>query len=182
MKLPPVPPNTRRRSSSGRTRPDSGTLKKATTRPSRTRLGRHCLLVLACLASTVNACEDLLIKNGWVRQPPPRMDVTAAYFVLENPGTEAIDITGVTSDAFAQAMFHQTSVMDGRSRMQHLAQIRVNAGSQFVAAPGAFHLMLTGLRGSYQQGEEIEMRLECGRGPALLARLPVRPTEPDERR
>lgn len=105
------------------------------------------VLPAALLGSTAmaeDAAAPLLISNAWVRAMPPGRKMTAAYMHLQNQRAEPVLIQGVTADQ-GDASLHETTTVDGQSRMRSLPQLRIEPGEAVVLEPGGRHIMLMGL-------------------------------------
>jgi len=114
----------------------------------------------------------LEVREAWVPQPPPGVPA-AAYLILHNPGSEAVEIVGAQSDAAARIEFHRSVVEDGIARMEPLDAIVVPAGGETVLEPKGLHLMLFQPR-SMRPGDTIELEFRLRDGGTLRARATVR--------
>ncbi len=79
----------------------------------------------AAAATGVPAC--VTVQQGWARLPPnPAMPMTAGYGVIRNGCAKAVAISGARSASFGDVSLHETTIVDGVSRMravERLAQL-----------------------------------------------------------
>ena len=131
-------------------------------------------LALGFLAGrSVSAC-DLKVENGWIREAPPGVPSIAAYGVLMNSGSKALQITAIRSDASDMAMLHESTVKDGISQMRMLSSITIAAGGKLTLAPGGKHIMLTGPRNAPKAGDHVSISFTDASGCVTNAEFTVR--------
>ena len=131
-----------------------------------------CLALLGCAALHA-ATPALSAQDAWIRATPGS-DVAAAYLTLHNAGSEPVVIVGVRSPAAAQAMIHETSVVNGQSTMRPHEQLQIAAGATVRLAPGGLHIMLHELRRALQPGEQVPLLLLLAGGGTLAVSARVR--------
>jgi len=123
-------------------------------------------LVLASTAfSSVRAGECTpRISDGWVSLPPVEMPMMAGFGRIENDCATAATIVGVRSGAFGDVSLHETTVVDGVSRMRALPRLDIAAGASATLQPGGLHLMLMQPVRPLAEGEAVpvEFLLEGG--------------------
>lgn len=125
--------------------------------------------VPACSSQCVPALEQ-----GWVRLPPVPMPMSAGFGTIENRCPTPITIVGVSSPAFADSSLHETSVVDGISRMRPVAELRIPARSSVDLAPGGLHLMLMQPRAPLIAGATVDVEFVLESGATLRGQLKVR--------
>ena len=125
--------------------------------------------VYAAEASSRN--EPLLISKAWVRAMPPGRKMTAAYMQLQNQGSNIVTIEGVSTVA-ADASLHETTTVDGQSRMRSISSLRIAPGESVVLEPGGRHIMLMGLSTTPVAGEALDLCIELDAGRQCLS-VPV---------
>lgn len=140
------------------------------------------LLLGAALAVILSGCgrgePALSVRDAWVRPAPPDGRMTAAYFVIENPGSAPAALTGVECAAFSLAEIHETVVVDGMSRMRERPRVEVPAGGALSLAPGGLHVMLMRPVGSMPSEGEVPLVLVFEDGRRIEVSAPVgRPGE-----
>ena len=128
--------------------------------------------------NTLVAC-DLQVEDGWVREAPPGAPSIAAYGILKNQGTKAVEVTGISSRAADMTMLHESTVKDGISQMRMLSSIRIPAGGSLKLAPGGKHIMLTGPRSTPKPGEHLSIVFTDASGCVTTGDFTVRPLTAD---
>ena len=89
----------------------------------------------------------------------------AVYLAMRNHGSEADQLTGVSSDAAEVVQFQNgTEVVD---------VIPVDANTEFVFIPDGYHVMLIGLKQELHVGDEIEVVLQFRDHEDLTISVPV---------
>lgn len=143
------------------------------------------LRVLSCAAlaaiafSTLPACaRDCAprVADGWLRLPPVSMPMPmlAGFGRIENTCAQAVTIIGVRSDAFADVSLHESTIVDGISRMRPLPRLTIVPDGSATLQPGGLHLMLMQPVRELQAGEQVTVEFLLEGGGTLPARLEVR--------
>ncbi|PJL10357.1 hypothetical protein B9Y66_14695 [Stenotrophomonas maltophilia] len=135
------------------------------------------LFVLCALAASASAAEQscVAVEQGWARMPPnPAMPMTAGYGVIHNGCSKAVTITGVSSAAFGDVSLHETTVVDGISRMRAIERLPLAPGARAELKPGGLHLMLMDGKGALKEGQTVPLRLQMEGGDEANASLTVR--------
>jgi periplasmic copper chaperone A len=134
-------------------------------------------LVTACLALLAAAAAAqsplLTAQDAWIRLTPGS-DVAAAYLTLHNAGTQPLSISGVRSPRAASAMIHETQISNGQSRMRPHEPLAIAAGATVRLAPGGLHIMLHGLTGPLQPGDQVPLVLQLEGGGSVTVSARVR--------
>jgi copper(I)-binding protein len=130
------------------------------------------LTLLACGSTARAQPATLSAQDAWIRATPGS-DVAAAYLTLRNSSPQTISIVGVRSPRAHEAMIHESSLVNGQSRMRPHEHLSLGAGETLRLAPGGLHLMLQGLTRPLSPGEEvpIELLLEGGGSVSVTARV-----------
>ncbi|MFL0348643.1 copper chaperone PCu(A)C [Stenotrophomonas lactitubi] len=139
------------------------------------------LFVLCALAASASAAEQscVAVEQGWARMPPnPAMPMTAGYGVIHNGCSKAVTITGVSSAAFGDVSLHETTVVDGISRMRAIERLPLAPGARAELKPGGLHLMLMDGKGALKEGQTVPLRLQMEGGDEANATLTVRKAAP----
>ncbi len=137
------------------------------------------LLVLCAAAASVSAAEPacVTVEQGWARLPPnPAMPMTAGYGVIHNGCGKAVAITGATSSGFADVSLHETTIVDGVSRMRAIERLPLAPGARAELKPGGLHLMQG--KGALKEGQALPLRLQLEGGGEVSATLVVRKAAP----
>lgn len=105
------------------------------------------------------------VADGWVRLPPVSMPMLAGFGRIGNDCAKPLAIVGVGSPAFEDVSLHETSIVDGVSRMRPVPELRLAANGGAVLQPGGMHLMLMQPRTPLEAGDVVvvEFTLEDGR-------------------
>ncbi len=104
---------------------------------------RSTLLLFVLLLSACGAPEPPLVVNDLeITRPMPGMQMSAGFFVITNNTGETARITKVTSPQFEAVEVHETTIVDGVSRMRELDALEIPARSSVVLERGGKHLML----------------------------------------
>ena len=144
----------------------------------RTVLASLLAAALAAVSSVALAqTVTLVVQNAWIRKPPPGLESAAVYFTVKNPSQRAVFIVGVSSPAAAQAMIHETSTVDGQSRMRMRERVTVPGGASVAFEPEGLHVMLTGLRKTLEIGDKVPLTLMLEKGGSLEISATVRPLD-----
>lgn len=144
-------------------------------------LAGSCLALAAVIWSVSGYADDAMTVSGaWVREAPPHVEVSAAYFTLHNPGTEAHILTEVSSPQFQRAEIHATRMMNGQVHMQRVPELAVAARGSVEFKPGEYHLMLFQPRHSLKAGDTIELTLKFKDALQITVEAPIRKGEEDE--
>ncbi|AVY67644.1 copper chaperone PCu(A)C [Xanthomonas translucens] len=105
-------------------------------------------------------------QAGWVRLPPSAaMPMAAGFGRLHNPCGQTLAVVLVRSPAFAEVSLHQTTQVDGVSKMRELERLPLAAGADAVLQPGGLHLMLMQPAQPLREGASVPISfvLEDGR-------------------
>lgn len=133
------------------------------------------LLTLALLLPlTASAAGKLQVSDAWIRVAPPGATVLAGYATLKNIGDAPITITGVSSNAFAMSMIHETVISNGVASMRELPRIDIAPGATFTLKPGAGHLMLMQPKHAIALGDEVWVMFNTSKGKAVSVKFSVR--------
>lgn len=122
----------------------------------------HTILVLA--APVTSACDQLLVSQAWIREPPPVAAVAAGYFVIENRHAHEVTIDRVDSDCCSNVAMHRSIVTANSVSMSPLSSLRLAPGESAVFEPGGNHLMLENPTTPIEQGQVIRVEFFCAEG------------------
>jgi periplasmic copper chaperone A len=132
-----------------------------------------CFALLSPGAPVAAAPSTLSAQDAWIRVTPG-VDVAAAYLTLHNGGTQPLVITGVRSPRAAQAMIHESTLVNGESSMRPHERLELRAGETVRLAPGGLHIMLQGLTRPLTPGEEVPLVLLLAGGASVTVMARVR--------
>lgn len=132
------------------------------------------LLLLLLLAACADVQQPPLVASDvTVTQPMPGRSMRAAYLALTNNTNEAIRISRVSSDAFANVELHETTVVDGVARMRRLPLLQVPAGGTVRLERGGKHLML--MRPADAAADKMSLEFFDGDDLLLAISAPLTP-------
>lgn len=140
-----------------------------------------CVLLGLCAFATsawaaTPACVSL--RDGWVRLPPGAMPMAAGYGQIHNDCREAVVVVAAGSKAFGDVSLHETTLVDGVSRMRAVERLPIAAGATVVLKPGGLHLMLMQPEVALKEGAQLPLRLSLGDGRKVDGTLQVRSAVP----
>ncbi|WMJ68314.1 copper chaperone PCu(A)C [Stenotrophomonas sp. 24(2023)] len=139
------------------------------------------LFALCAGAASASAAEVgcVTVEQGWVRLPPSAgMPMTAGYGLIHNGCAKAVAITGARSARFADVSLHETTIVDGVSRMRAVERLPLAPGARAELKPGGLHLMLMEGKGALKEGEAVPLQLQLEGGGEASATLAVRKAAP----
>lgn len=135
-------------------------------------LGATLLLALSGAARAGDCLPE--IDSAWIRKPPMAMPMMAGFAEIRNPCAEPVRIVAARSPAFGAVELHETTRVDGVSRMRHVEALDVPARGTVVLAPGGLHMMLMQPKDEAVEGSTLEVELELDDGRRLAAGFQVR--------
>jgi hypothetical protein len=123
--------------------------------------------VKAAAADSMAGMDGMEGMDGMSAMEP----MSAAFMTIANDGPEAVTLTGGSTSAAAKVEIHE--VVDGT--MQPIAGGLVIApGSTSVLQPGGNHVMLIGLTGSLDVGDEVALTLTFADAEPVAVTAPVK--------
>lgn len=141
---------------------------------------RTCALALSLifvLPACASECTPQL-RDGWIRLTPVKMPMMAGFVRIESRCPSPVTITGVRSPAFGEASLHETTIVDGVSRMRALPELRIVPDGAAVLKPGGMHLMLMQPRAPLKEGSRVVVEFTLKDGGVLRGELEVRKPAP----
>lgn len=117
-------------------------------------------LVLAALAAAVFAARAepaVTVSDPWVRATIAEQTTTAAY--LNITARQDSTLVGVSTPVSASAQVHEMKMEGDVMRMRAVDAVPLPAGRAVAFKPGAYHLMLTGLRHALKAGDVVPLTL-----------------------
>lgn len=133
------------------------------------------LCAIAASASAVAAAPACVsLRDGWVRLPPAGMPMAAGYGQIRNDCREAVVVIAAGSKAFGDVSLHETTLVDGVSRMRAVERLPIAAGATVELKPGSLHLMLMQPEVPLKEGAQLPLRLSLEDGRKVDGQLQVR--------
>ena len=141
--------------------------------PARFFLPLTALLALTGTAAPVSAHDykvgGLTISHPWIRATPKGAAVAGGFVTITNTGAATDRLVGGGVTGASRAEVHATTTEGGVARMAPVeGGLEIKPGETIKLAPGGYHLMFMGLKGSFVDGELIEGTLQfqnAGRVP-----------------
>ena len=93
-------------------------------------------------ACTPETRAPVVLEDVVITEPRPGANMSAGYFTISNNRGEPLAITRVESPQFGKIEIHETTTIDGVSRMRPIPALEVPAGGSIVLERGGKHLML----------------------------------------
>ena len=115
-----------------------------------------------------------IVRDGWIRLVPGGMPMQAGFGRIENPCPMPATIVGARSAAHASAELHETTLVDGVSRMRAVPELRIAPDGSAVLQPGGLHLMLMDPRTPLKPGAEVAIDFPLQDGRVVRGEFVVR--------
>ncbi|MET4573876.1 copper(I)-binding protein [Stenotrophomonas rhizophila] len=138
------------------------------------------LLAMCAAAASATAAEPscVTVREGWVRLPPPGVTMSAGYGEIHNGCRTPVTVVAAGSKAFGDVSLHETTLVDGVSRMRAVERLPIAPGSSVTLKPGGLHLMLMQPEVPLAKGGQVPLRLSLEDGRKVDAMLAVRADAP----
>lgn len=129
------------------------TLKKAL-------LGLTLLLPTLLVQAHEYEAGQLHIDHPWSREMPPVAPTAAAYFVIQNKGSEADRLLSASTPVAGKAELHEHLHADGVMKMQEVKDVAIPAGGEVKFEPMGYHVMLLDVKQQAKDGERFPLILD----------------------
>ena len=134
------------------------------------------LLATASLVSGSALAGDsacVRVSEGWIRFPA-MAHMAGGFGRIDNACKADVAVVSVRSAAFAEVSLHETTQVDGVSRMREVERLPLAAGKGAELKPGGLHLMLMGGKAALQEGQRVPLLLSLSDGSEVRGELVVR--------
>ena len=134
------------------------------------------LLATASLVSGSALAGDsacVRVSEGWIRFPA-MAHMAGGFGRIDNACKADVAVTAVRSPAFKDVSLHETTLVDGVSRMRAIERLPVAAGKDVELKPGGLHLMLMDGTGPLREGQRVPLSLVLSDGTEVQGELVVR--------
>ena len=134
------------------------------------------LLATASLVSGSALAGDsacVRVSEGWIRFPA-MAHMAGGFGRIDNACKADVAVVSVRSAAFAEVSLHETTQVDGVSRMREVERLPLPAGKGAELKPGGLHLMLMGGKAALQEGQRVPLLLGLSDGSEVRGELVVR--------
>ncbi len=118
--------------------------------------------------------EGMLVHEAWVRAVPPTSKMSAAYMMLHNNTADDDHLVSAESDAAQTVELHNVRKKEDMMEMYQVKSIGIPAGASQALKPGAYHIMLIGLKKPLKAGDEVELTLNFMHAGAITIKAPVK--------
>ena len=139
-------------------------------------------LVLALAAFGVNAHEyqagTLKIGHPWARMTAPGQPSGGAFLKLNNTGTAADRLLGGSTPLADHVELHSMSMEGNVMKMREVNAIDVPPGQTVELKPGAWHMMLIGLKAPLKAGDKVPMTLKFEKAGEVKVELKIEEVAP----
>ncbi len=136
-----------------------------------------CVALLSVAPQLTLAADDdhrVTVRDAWIRESPPGVDMTAGYMSMRNNGTRQQVLIGASSAGFGEVMIHRTTEKDGMAAMMHTSQIELAPNASVAFAPGGLHLMLMNPTQALRVGDRVNINLQFQGGLVVPFAFEVR--------
>jgi copper(I)-binding protein len=130
-------------------------------------------LAVPALAAQAAGCLPK-VEQAWVRPPPVAMPMMAGFARISNDCAAPVAVVSASSLSFADVSLHQTSEVDGVSRMRAVERLSVPAGGKVELKPGGLHLMLYRPYQALVEGQIVIITLSLEDGRDLPVQFQIR--------
>ena len=117
------------------------------------------LTLVVALAGCGGTAPDIQVSDAWARATAPGQSSGAVYAIIANGGGGADRLVGVSATA-GTAMLHANDDEGGVARMRMVADMAVPARARVELAPGATHVMLSGLKAPLAAGGRFPLTFQ----------------------
>ncbi|MCY1456364.1 Copper chaperone PCu(A)C [compost metagenome] len=135
---------------------------------------------MCAAAASAGATEPscVTVREGWVRLPPGSAPMAAGYGVIHNGCKAPVTVVAAGSKAFGEVSLHETTLVDGVSRMRAVERLPIATNASVALKPGGLHLMLMQPEVPLAKGGQVPLRLSLEDGRKVDATLTVRTDGP----
>ena len=138
-----------------------------------------CAALVTCIAgASARADEvkagDLVISQAWTRATPNGAKIGTGYFTIENKGTTADKLVGVSGEVSDKIEVHEMSMNNGVMKMRPVdGGLTIEPGKTVKLAPSGYHLMIMDLKSPLKQGGKVPVTLEFEKAGKVAVMLDV---------
>ena len=138
-----------------------------------------CAALVTCIAgASARADEvkagDLVISQAWTRATPNGAKIGTGYFTIQNKGTTADKLVGVSGEVSDKIEVHEMSMNNGVMKMRPVdGGLTIEPGKTVKLAPSGYHLMIMDLKSPLKQGGKVPVTLEFEKAGKVAVTLDV---------
>jgi copper(I)-binding protein len=139
--------------------------------------------VIALIAATGAMAQEaaIVLEKPWVRRAaampdakPGAPSTAGGYVTVVNRGKTPDALIAATADVAERVEVHETRNMSGMMMMEKVSKVELPAGARVELKPGAYHLMLIGLKHALTPGQTVTLTLEFERAGRITTPAEVR--------
>ena len=117
---------------------------------------------------------DLVISQAWSRATPNGAKIGTGYFTIENKGTTADKLVGVSGEVSDKIEVHEMSMNNGVMKMRPVdGGLTIEPGKTVKLSPNGYHLMIMDLKSPLKQGGKVPVTLEFEKAGKVAVTLDV---------
>ena len=105
------------------------------------------------------SADSVEVEDPFVRAAPAGMRVSAMFMKIRNLSKGHQHLVQVTGDVAESIELHEHVHTGGMMRMRQIEEILIAGDGVTELEPGGLHVMLIGLKGALEVGQEIEFTL-----------------------
>lgn len=124
--------------------------------------------------SGLGAQAPLTVTGAWVREPVPGRPQTAAYAIVENTGSNDVQIVAAAADLAGTVEIHEMVRSGDMMKMAPVKGVTVPAKGKVELKPGGLHVMLFELKQPVKDGDTVLLTFTTSSGATVQAAAPVR--------
>ena len=138
-----------------------------------------CAVLIGVIAGSSARAEevkagDLVISQAWSRATPNGAKIGTGYFTIENKGTTADKLVGVSGEVSDKIEVHEMSMNNGVMKMRPVdGGLTIEPGKTVKLAPSGYHLMIMDLKSPLKQGGKVPVTLEFEKAGKVAVTLDV---------
>jgi len=115
---------------------------------------------------------SIKIENAYTRATAPGQQVAGGFMKIENKGT-ADQLVSASSSVAGEVQLHEMSMDGNVMKMRQVKDIAVPANGAVELKPGGYHLMFLNLKGPFNAGQTVPVKLKFAKAGEVEVKLPV---------
>jgi copper(I)-binding protein len=138
-------------------------------------------LLILVLGAAQAATPNQLFQAGTIQvgdvraaPTPPVSKVGAVYLWITNHGSQSDRLIGLDSPVAAQVELHRSAMAQGVMQMRQVASLECPPHATVNIEPGAYHIMLVGLKQPLVAGTTFPLSLQFRDAGMLVVQVSVR--------
>lgn len=134
-------------------------------------VGRTCVAIIMLAGCGMAQAKGLWVDQAWVRLLPGDLPA-AGYFTLHNDTGHAVQLLGVRSSDYGEAMMHRSDLKSGRMLPVRSVNVPAHGAVQF--KPEGYHIMFMMPKVQLAPGRHVPVDLLLNNGQRLAADFTAR--------